>query len=107
MSRFAPRLLLAAGALSLALAAVPAQAENGRNGAAALGAAGGLAAGLLLGGAIANQPPAGPPPETVYVRPAPRRVYVEEPPPPVCHREWRREWTEGFGWSRRRVEVCE
>jgi hypothetical protein len=85
--------LAAASALALGMATAPASAEYGRNGAAAAGVVGGLAAGAILGGALAARP-----------APAPVEVYEDEPD---CHIERRRVWVEGIGWRRRPVEVCE
>jgi hypothetical protein len=69
----------------------------------AAGAAVGVAAGAIIGSAIAGSQP-------VYVAPPPpppSRVYYDEADHPVCHVEHRREWIEGYGWRRHRVEVCE
>jgi hypothetical protein len=83
---------LAAGPLLLP---VPARAENGQ---IAAGVVGGLIGGALLGGALASRP--APPPPPVYYAPEP--VYVEEP---VCRLVRERYW-DGYGWSFRRVQVC-
>jgi hypothetical protein len=83
---------LAAGPLLLP---VPAKAENGQ---IAAGVVGGLIGGALLGGALASRP--APPPPPVYYAPEP--VYVEEP---VCRLVRERYW-DGYGWSFRRVQVC-
>jgi hypothetical protein len=100
--------LAAAGTLAAALPS-SAQAHCSGCGVAA-GVVGGLAAGAIIGSAIANSGP-------TYGGPAP--VYANPPPPPgyyqpsevveggVCHVENRRVWVEGFGWRPRRVEVCE
>ena len=82
---------LAAGPLLLP---VPAKAENGQ---IAAGVVGGLIGGALLGGALASRP--APPPPVYY---APEPVYVEEP---VCRLVRERYW-DGYGWSFRRVRVC-
>jgi len=82
---------LAAGPLLLP---VPAKAENGQ---IAAGVVGGLIGGALLGGALASRPAPLPP---VYYAPEP--VYVEEP---VCRLVRERYW-DGYGWSFRRVQVC-
>ncbi len=92
--------LAAAGLLATA-APQAAQARCHGCGVAA-GVIGGLAAGALIGGAIANSQPAYA--EPVYVRRAPR-VYYEDAP--VCHRFKRRVWIDGYGWRWRRVEVCD
>jgi len=89
---------IAAGTLS-----APAPAEARCYGCAVgAGVIGGLAAGAIIGGAIANSQPRyyGPPPVSYYGGPA----YVEGP---VCHIERRRIWIEGIGWRTRRIEVCD
>ena len=55
---------------------------------------GGLAAGAIIGGAIASSRPA-------YGGP----VYVEEAPYPACRMVRERFW-DGYDWRYRRVEVC-
>lgn len=82
---------MAAGPLLLP---APARAENGQ---IAAGVVGGLIGGVLLGGALASRP--APPPPVYY---APEPVYVEEP---VCRVVRERYW-DGYGWSFRRVQVC-
>jgi hypothetical protein len=82
---------LAAGPVLLS---APARAENGQ---IAAGVVGGLIGGALLGGALASRP--APPPPVYY---APEPVYVEEP---VCRVVRERYW-DGYGWSFRRVQVC-
>src|SRR6478735_480277 len=92
--------LAAAGTLAAALPS-PAQAH-------CVGC--GVAAGAIIGGAIASTRP------PVYYEPAP--VYVAPPPPPayaeppdvtgsICHLERRQVWIEGYGYRLRRVEVCD
>jgi hypothetical protein len=74
----------------------PARAENGQ---IAAGVVGGLIGGALLGGALASRPAPAPPP--VYYAPEP--AYVEEP---ACRLVRERYW-DGYGWSYRRVQVCD
>ena len=77
------------------LAPTDADAQWRRRGAGVgLGIVGGLAAGAIIGGAIANSRPA-------YGGP----VYVEEAPYPACRVVRERFW-DGYGWAYRRVEVC-
>ena len=87
-----------AAAATLALAGVattqPAQARNGHNAAAIIG---GLAAGALVGAAVANGPYYGPgyygPPGPYYYRP---------------HCWWSRErYWNGYSWRSHRVRVCD
>ncbi len=95
--------LAAAGLLAAALPS-PAQARCDGCGIAA-GAIGGLAAGAIIGSAIANSQPA-----PVYVAPPPPPPAYVEPPEyvdgPVCHIERRQYW-DGYGYRTRRVEVCD
>ena len=92
-------MLSAAAALALAVAAMaPAQAEDGRNGAAALGVLGGIAAGAAIAGAVQQPRYAAPPPPPVTV--------YEEEVEPVCRVVIRREY-DGYGWRRVRTTVCD
>ena len=99
----------ALAAAAIVAAAMPSSANARCYGCGvAAGAAVGVAAGAIIGSAIANPPP---PPPVVYYEPAPppppSAVYYDEVDHPVCHVEHRREWIEGYGWRRKRVEVCE
>ena len=95
--------LAAAGTLAAAMPS-PAQAYCQGCGFAA-GAIGGLAAGAIVGSAIANSRP-------VYVEPGP--VYVVPPPVyapayvdgPICHTERQQVW-DGYAYRTRRVQVCD
>jgi len=91
--------LAAAGTLA---AALPSLAQANCNGCGvAAGVVGGLAAGAIVGSAIANSRP-------VYVEPGP--VYVAPPPVyyegPICHVERQQVW-DGYGYRTRRVQVCD
>lgn len=101
------RIAIALTAAALVAAALPSSAEARCRGCGvAAGVVGGLAAGAIIGSAIANSQPRyvepvyGPPPAE-YVEPP---EYVEGGP--VCHLERRRYW-DGYGWRHRRVEVCD
>jgi hypothetical protein len=92
--------VLAATATLVATAAAPtnARADGGRITAGVLG---GLAAGAIIGSAVAPRPYYyGPPP--AYVVPGP--VYYDEP---ACRIVRERVWVEGYGYRTRRVEVCD
>ncbi|MBV8446465.1 MAG: hypothetical protein JO124_00610 [Hyphomicrobiales bacterium] len=91
-----------AGLFALGAACLPANAEHGRNAAIAGGAAAGLAAGVIAGGALASQPSyyGGPyAPGPAY---APGPVYGDD-----CRIIRHRVWVEGYGWQFRREEVCD
>jgi hypothetical protein len=102
--------LAAAASLGLASLAVPGTANAGCYGCAVgAGVIGGIAAGAIIGGAIANNPP---PPPGYYAPPPP-------PPPgyypaaggyaqlaPGCYWGRRRVWVEGYGYQVRTVQVC-
>ena len=96
------KILLLATALVLGAASFqPAMAENGRNGAAAAGIIGGLAAGAIIGGAIGNGEDRGD---------RGRRhgaIYRDQEDEPVCHIERRRVENEDGEVRVRRVRVCE
>lgn len=85
-----------------AIAVPNARAENGQ---VAVGVAGGLLGGLLLGGALAPRPhyyAPGP----VYVQPQP--VYVERPPYDCYWTRGEPYWDDYRGvWRRPRVRVCD
>ncbi|HEY7232376.1 MAG TPA: hypothetical protein VH558_18620 [Pseudolabrys sp.] len=98
--------LAAAGTLA---AALPSSAQaHCRDCGVAAGVVGGLAAGAIIGSAIANSGPVYVEPAPVYVAPPP--VYVEPAETiedGVCHIERRKIWMEGYGWRSRGVEVCD
>ncbi len=96
----------AAGALAAATVAVPSTADAHCFGCGvAAGVIGGLAAGAIIGGAIANSPPPGyyygPPPGPVYVEPGPGYDYG-----PGCYWTRGEPYWDGYRWIRPRVQVC-
>jgi hypothetical protein len=101
--------IIALAAAGLVAAAIPSSAQAGCGGCGvAAGVVGGLAAGAIIGGAIANSQPRYYEPAPVYAAPPPPPPgYVEEVDGPVCHLERRRIWVDGYGWERRRVRVCD
>jgi hypothetical protein len=103
--------MIAFAAAALLAAALPNAAQADCHGCGvAAGVVGGLAAGAIIGGAIANSQPR-------YYEAAP--VYEAPPPPPpayyvepadvgpVCHTVRRRIFVEGVGYRWSREEVCE
>ncbi len=109
--------LVAAGAIGLASLAAPVPASAGCYGCAVgAGVIGGLAAGAIIGSAIANSPP--PPPPPPYYGPPPA-AYGPPPPgaygppgpgyaqlAPGCYWGQRKVWVEGVGYRWRTVQVC-
>jgi len=98
--------LAAATAVGLATLAGPSTANAGCYGCAVgAGIIGGVAAGAIIGSAIANSPP--PPP--AYYPPPPAAYY---PPPgyaqlaPGCYWGKRQVWVEGYGYRWRTVQIC-
>ena len=97
--------LAAAGTLAAALPS-SAQAHCSGCGVAA-GVVGGLAAGAIIGSAIANSGPTYYAPAPVYAAPPP--AYAEPPAyvdGPVCHTERQQVW-DGYAYRMRRVQVCD
>ena len=101
--------IIALAAAATLAAALPSSAQAHCNGCGvAAGVVGGLAAGAIIGSAIANSGPAYVAPAPVYAPPppayvAPSEVYEGD----ICHVEHRRVWVEGYGWRSRRIEVCD
>ena len=100
--------IIALAAAATLAAALPSSAQAYCNGCGvAAGVIGGLAAGAIVGSAIANSRP-------VYVEPAP--AYAPPPPAyaeppayvdgPVCHIERQQVW-DGYAYRVRRVQVCD
>ncbi|HEX8166667.1 MAG TPA: hypothetical protein VF601_12875 [Beijerinckiaceae bacterium] len=96
MTNLTKGLTAAATVVALGLAAMPAQAERGRNAAAAAGAIGGFA----LGAAVASQAQ----PRAYY--PGPQSFSVYEDDPAECRIVTRRV-CDGYGCRTRRTEVCD
>jgi hypothetical protein len=102
--------LAAAASIGLASLAVPSTANAGCYGCAVgAGIIGGVAAGAIIGSAIANNPP--PPPPGYYPPPPPPPGYY--PPAgyaqlaPGCYWGKRRVWVEGYGYQVRPVQICQ
>ena len=99
-------MIIALAAAGLVAAALPTSAQARCDGCAVgAGVLGGLAAGAIIGGAIANSQPRYVEPVPVY-GPPPPRVYYEDDGP-VCHVERQRVWVDGYGYRTRRMEVCD
>lgn len=106
--------LVGAAGIGLTALAVPAPANAGCFGCAiGAGILGGVAAGAIVGSAIANSPP--PPPPGYYPPPPPGAYYPPPPgyPPPAyaqlapgCHWGRRKVWIDGYGYRWRTVQVC-
>jgi len=99
--------LAAAASLGLASLAVPSTANAGCYGCAVgAGVIGGIAAGAIIGSAIANNPP---PPPAYYPPPPPPGYYPAAgyaQLAPGCYWGRRRVWVEGYGYQVRTVQVC-
>ncbi len=99
------RMIIALAAAALVAAAMPSSAQaNCRGCAVGAGVIGGLAAGAIIGTAIANS-------QLRYVEPAYGPPADDVEPPeyvdgPVCHMERRQVW-DGNVNRTRRVEVCD
>ena len=103
------RTIIAFAAAAVVAAALPSPSQAGCRGCGVgAGIIGGLAAGAIIGSAIANSQPR-------YYEPAP--VYAAPPPPAtiepsdyvdgsVCHLKRHQVW-DGYAYRTRRVEVCD
>lgn len=109
--------LAAATAVGLATLVGPGTANAGCYGCAVgAGVLGGVAAGAIIGSAIANSPPP-PPPPGYYPPPPPPGYYGPPPGPPPgpgyaqlapgCYWGKRKVWIEGVGYRWRTVQVCQ
>jgi hypothetical protein len=100
---------IALAAAALVAAALPSSAQARCHGCGVgAGLIGGLAAGAIIGSAMANSGPAYAAPAPVYdAPPPPAGVYYNDADAPVCHVERQRVWIEGYGWRARRIEVCD
>jgi len=117
--------LVGAAGVGVATFAAPAPASADCVGCAiGAGILGGVAAGAIIGGAIANSPPPPPPghypppPPGYYPPPPPPGYYPPPPgaygPPPGAYAElapgcyWGRRnvWVEGYGYQRRTIQIC-
>ena len=101
-------MIFAIAAAALVAAALPSSAQARCDGCGvAAGVVGGLAAGAIIGSAIANSQPRYVEPAPVYDAPPPA---YDEPPEyvegPVCHMERRQVW-DGYGYRIQRMEVCD
>jgi hypothetical protein len=105
--------LAAAAALGLAAVTAPAKADC-IGCAVGAGILGGVAAGAIIGSAIANNPPP-PPPPYYYPPPPPPPSAVVYPGPgpgyaalaPGCYWGKRQVWIEGYGYRWRTVQICQ
>ena len=107
--------LAAVAGIGLASLAAPAPANAGCYGCAVgAGILGGVAAGAIIGSAIANNPPPPayyPPPPGYY--PPPPGAYGPPPGPgyaqlaPGCYWGQRRVWVEGVGYRMQTVQICQ
>jgi len=111
--------LAAAASIGLATVATVPSTANAYCYGCAVGAGilGGVAAGAIIGSAIANSPP---PPPAYYPPPPPPPPAAYYPPPPAaygpppayaqlapgCYWAQRRVWVEGLGYRMRTVQVC-
>jgi hypothetical protein len=104
--------LAAAASIGLASLAAPSNANAGCYGCAVgAGVLGGVAAGAIIGSAIANNPP---PPPAYYPPPPPPPGYYGGGPPPAAYAQlapgcyWGRSrvWVEGYGYQVRTVPIC-
>jgi hypothetical protein len=117
--------LVGAAGIGLATLAIPTSPANAGCFGCVVGAGvlGGVAAGAIVGTAIANSPPPPgyyPPPPPGYYPPPPPGYYPPPPPPgayyppppayaqlgPGCHWGHRKVWVEGYGYQWRTVQVC-
>ncbi len=110
--------LVGAASVGIAAFAAPAPANAGCFGCAvAAGVVGGVAAGAIVGSAIANSPPPPPPPGYYPPPPPPPGAYYPPPPgyppppqyaqlAPGCHWGHRKVWVEGYGYQWQTVPVC-
>jgi hypothetical protein len=101
--------LAAAASIGLASLAAPSSANAGCYGCAVgAGVLGGVAAGAIIGSAIANNPP---PPPAYYPPPSPPPgyygpAYAQQALGPGCYWGRRRVWVEGYGYQVRTVPIC-